>query len=210
MFAFSPAPLTAESASRISISRSSPSLAVFPPIVVGGVEGEKSPVTFASSPVEPAGSPKRSVMVMSISMLSRSSSMGLSAELPSAGSIVSPTVSPAGLIPVVSGTVRSISMGLFVGSISEGEAAKAAISSGGSSLAVDRRADRGASVTGEARLLVNKEASSADIRNDAEERSSLSGIGGRCKEDRDMAEGRRPGGNGTEVEVGIEVSPAVG
>jgi hypothetical protein len=62
------------------------------------------------------------------------------------------------------------------------------------------RADLGARVTGEASPLVKSDASSVEIRSEAEERSSLRGSVGRWREEIEIAEGRRPG---PIVELGV-------
>lgn len=63
------------------------------------------------------------------------------------------------------------------------------------------RADLGARVTGEARPLWNSAASSVEILSAVDDRSSLCGKGGRCKEESDMADGRRPWGTDVVGEV---------
>jgi len=198
---FSLVPPTAERASSISIPIASSFMAVFPSTAVPGmvrsgvvVGGENSP-SMVSFVVDSTVSPKRSVMDISIS-ISRSSSIGLSAELPSVESKIMSTPFVPALISVTvlesSGTVRSISRDLFTASSEEPEAK--AIKSGGRSLAVEGRADLGASVTGEARPLNNEVASSAVIRREMAERSSFGGGRGRCKEERKIEDWRRPGG----------------
>jgi hypothetical protein len=120
----------------------------------------------------------------------------LSAELPSAGSRLMFTLLFTAVISVttVSDSVRSIA--------SVGDVVKAFIRSGGTSFIVDKRAERGASVTGDERPPEKSDASSADMRRD--ERSSLRGGGARCREERDMAEGRRP--SGTDVEGAVMIT----
>src|ERR1700722_10967477 len=108
--------------------------------------------------------------------------------------------------PAGEGIVRSISTGRFAGST----LTKAEIRSGGYSELEDGRADFGASVTGEARPLEKKDCSSGDMRRPAEERSSLCGKGGRCKDDSDMAEGRLPSGMEEVGRARICVRSAVG
>jgi hypothetical protein len=181
-----------------------PSFMAFPFIVVPmsgeGVEGENNPSTVSFAE-DSGASPKRSVMDISMSM-SRSSSMGLSAELPRVESNIMPALFEDG--SVSSGIVRSMSIGLLADWALEAEAK--VIKSGGSSLAAKGRADRGASVTGEARPLVNNEGSSF-IRCEMEERSSFGGGRGRCKEERNIVEGRREGGMTGPTTTEVEGSP---
>lgn len=61
-------------------------------------------------------------------------------------------------------------------------------------MAAEGRADLGASVTGDARPAENMDASSAVRRSVVEDRSSLRGKRGLCREESDIADGRRPGG----------------
>lgn len=149
--------------------------------------GEKrpSPALVALAEFASPESPNRSAM--SMSMASRSSSMGLSAEL------------PARSVPAlwsVSGRVRSMSTDLFERSEADEAEAIAIISSGGNSFGPTARADLGASVTGDAKPLWNiVEASSALNRRALEDKSSFNdGKAGRWREDIEIADGRRPGG----------------
>lgn len=141
-------------------------------ILVSPATGENKPSALVTSPeLESGASPKRSVMAMSMSMESKSSSIGLSAVLPTF-----PSTCILASLCSVSETVRSMST---VGSSTALDDANAAINSGGNSLGPTGRADLGARVTGEARPVENNDASSAVMRRAVEDRSSLSGNAGR-------------------------------
>ena len=154
------------------------SFAVFE-VLQSRATGENIPSTPLFSPEPVSASPKRSVILdISMSMESRSSSIGLSTELPKDESM--------GGIGGSSSTVRSISTWC-----DEELAANAAMRS--ISVCAEGLADFGARDTGEGKLWENRAASSADIRSEDEDRSSLRGNGGRCKDDREIVDPRRVG-----------------